>query len=120
MSGPDSASVHAAVMRHNLPEVTQALARGEAVDALDEEGRTPLFYAVKDGDSAIVDELIRRGANPKAQDKCLETPLHFAAREYQFEVAHRLIEGGANPNGKTTTGTRLYGALYLNRVGEAT
>ena len=57
MSSPDSASVRRAVMRHSLPEVTQALSQGGAVDALDEGGRTSLFYAAKDGDSAIIDEL---------------------------------------------------------------
>ena len=41
-------------MRHSLSEVTQAIAQGEDVDALDREGRTSLFYAAMDGDIAIV------------------------------------------------------------------
>src|SRR5215475_7947908 len=83
VNSPVSTSVHRAVMRHSLSEVTQALSRGGPVHALDDGGRTPLFYAAKDGDSSIVDELMRRGANPNAQDNNSETPLHFAAREYR-------------------------------------
>lgn len=88
MSNPDSpAPVHKAVMRHSSPEVIQAISEGEDVDALDREGRTPLFYATKDGDTAIVAALIERGSNVNVQDKNLETPLHFAAREYRLEAA---------------------------------
>jgi uncharacterized protein len=116
MSSPDSVSVHRAMMRHSLPEVTQALSQGGAVDALDEGGRTPLFYAAKDGDLPIIDELTRHGANPNAQDKSLETPLHFAAREYRLEAAQRLIESGANPNAQDNHGnTPLWRAVFESR-----
>jgi ankyrin repeat protein len=116
MRSPDSAAIHRAVMRRNLPELAQALAEGEAVDALDKGGRTALFYAVMEGDSAIVEELIRHGANPNAQDKNLETPLHFAAREYQLAAAKRLIEEGANPNAQDNHGnTPLGRAVFESR-----
>jgi ankyrin repeat protein len=116
MSSGDIVSVHRAVIRHSLREVILALSQGEAVDALDEAGRTPLFYAAKDGDSAIVNQLIRHGANPNAQDKSLETPLHFAAREYQLEASQSLIESGANPNAQDTHGnTPLWRAVFESR-----
>ena len=81
MGSQKTSAVHKAVMRHSLSEVTQAIAQGEDVDALDREGRTSLFYAAIDGDIAIAAALIRHGANVNAQDKQLETPLHFAARQ---------------------------------------
>ena len=81
MSNLDVDSVHRAVMRHSLLEVIEAIARGGHLEALDRAGRTPLFYAVKDGEVAIASELIRHGADVNARDKVLETPLHFAARE---------------------------------------
>jgi ankyrin repeat protein len=116
MSSPVSAAIHQAVMRHSLSEVVQILAAGGMADVLDEGGRTPLFYAAKDGDSEIVFELIRHGANANAQDKNLETPLHFAAGEYQIQAAKRLIEGGANPNAQDNHGnTPLWRAVFESR-----
>jgi ankyrin repeat protein len=103
-------------MRHSLSEVTQALSQGGSVDARDDGGRTPLFYAAKGGDSSIVDELMRRGANPNAQDNNSETPLHFAACEYRLEAAQRLIESGANPNAQDNHGnTPLWRAVFESR-----
>jgi uncharacterized protein len=116
MSSPDGGLIHRAVIRHSLAEVSQAFSHGEAVDERDEGGRTPLFYAAKDGDSAIVAVLIRHGANPNAQDKSLETPLHFAVYEYQLAAAQRLIEGGADPNAQDDHGnTPLWRAVFESR-----
>lgn len=63
-----------------------------------------MFYAAKDGDSAIAAELIRHGANVNAQDKGLETPLHFAARAYQPEVAELLLKNGAKVDAQDVHG----------------
>ena len=116
MRSPDSASIHTAVMRHSLPEVIEAISSGENVDALDREGRSPLFYAAKDGDLSIVSELIRRGARVNAQDTNLETPLHFAAREFRLNVAKQLIENGANVNAQDAHGnTALSRAVFESR-----
>jgi ankyrin repeat protein len=103
-------------MRHSLPELIQAIERGEAVDALDREGRTPLFYAVMDGDLGITAELIRRGANPAAQDRGFETPLHFAAREYRNDVAELLLKSGASVDAQDGHGnTPLLRAVFESR-----
>jgi ankyrin repeat protein len=116
MRSPDSVLIHTAVMGHSLPEVIQALSLGEKVDVLDREGRSPLFYAAKDGDLAIVGELIRRGARVNAQDTNLETPLHFAVREFRVDVAKYLIENGANVNARDIHGnTPLSHAVFESR-----
>jgi ankyrin repeat protein len=87
--------------------------QGSDVDALDRESRTPLFYAVKDGDTAVVAELIRQGANVNAQDKNLETPLHFAAREYWPGVAELLLKSGAGVDARDAQGnTPLSRAVF--------
>lgn len=113
MSNPDLDPIHKAVMRHSLPEVTQAIAQGGDVNVLDREGRPPLFYAAKDGDSAIAAELIRHGANVNARDKSLETPLHFAARTYQLEVAELLLRNGASVDAQDAHGnTPLSRAVF--------
>jgi ankyrin repeat protein len=104
---------HEAVMRHSLPELIQALERGSAVDSLDREGRTPLFYAAQDGDHAIAAELLRRGATANAQDRHLKTPLHFAASECRTEVAELLLKSGASVDAQDSNGnTPLSDAVF--------
>lgn len=108
--------VHLAVLRHSLGELRNALLEGAAVDALDREQRTALFYTSKDGDFDLAQELLRHGANPNAQDKNLETPLHFAAREYQLASARLLLDSGANVDVQDIHGnTPLSRAVYYAR-----
>lgn len=112
----DADGVHEAVMRHSLPEVIEAIAQLKDVDALDPEGRTPLFYAALKGESAIAAELIRHGADVNAQDKGLKTPLHFAAREYQTELADLLLKSGAKVDAQDAYGnTPLFDAVFGSR-----
>jgi uncharacterized protein len=88
----------------------------KSVDTLDREGRTPLFYAARDGDTAIVAELLRHGANVNAKDKNLKTALHFAANEYQPEVAKLLLANGANVDAQDVNGnTPLSNAVFDSR-----
>jgi uncharacterized protein len=103
-------------MRHSLPDVTHAIVQGTDIDALDRKGRTPLFYAVRDGDLKIAAALIQHGANVNAQDKDLETPLHFAAREYQSEAAELLLQNGANVDAQDVQGNSpLFRAVFDSR-----
>lgn len=109
----DSSPVQNAVMKSSLAELAQA---GGDVDALDREGRTALFYAARNGDSAIVLELISRGAKVDAEDKQRKTPLHFAASGYQLEVAELLLKNGALVDAMDTNGnTPLSDAVFESR-----
>ena len=113
MSGDDMDPVHRAVMARRLPEVARAIERGGDVNALDREGRTPLFYAAMDGDAAIVTELLRHGADVNAKDKGEETPLHFAARGYQPAILALLLKGGAGVDTADSNGnTPLWRAVF--------
>jgi ankyrin repeat protein len=108
--------IHRAVMVHNLPQLREALTRGENVDELDRESRTPLFYAVRDGDLALVSELIGHGANPDARDRSRWSPLHFAAQGYWPEVAELLLKRGATVDARDDYGnTPLWRAVFSSR-----
>ena len=43
--------------------IQNAAAEGDTIDHLDREGRTPLFYAIKDGLLTIASELIALSAD---------------------------------------------------------
>jgi ankyrin repeat protein len=116
MKRPNIGAVHKAVMRHSFAEVALAIAQAEDVNALDREGRTPLFYAVQDGFTTIAAELIRHGADVNAHDKCLRTPLHFAANSFQPELAELLLKNGASVDAQDINGnTPLSDAVFGSR-----
>jgi ankyrin repeat protein len=100
-------------MMRDLAGVREAIRLGDDVDDLDRDGRTPLFYSLRDGELDISSHLINAGANVNARDKNLETPLHFAAREYQVGSAKLLLERGANVDAQDSHGnTALFRAVF--------
>ena len=116
MRSLEAGRVHTAVMTHSVSDLAEAIARGENVEALDREGRTPLFYAVRDGDTAIVGELVKHGAKVNARDKNAETPLHFAARAHQPGVAELLLKNGADVHAQDVHGNSpLFVAVFNSR-----
>jgi len=89
------------VVRLGLKEETEYLLMVGGVDPnqKDDEGRTPLHYAVEYVD--IAELLIRHGADPNARDKIGRTPLHYVKRP---EVAELLIKAGADINARDRDG----------------
>ncbi len=59
---------------------------------------SPLLFAAKSGNLAIVKRLLERRANINIYDHCLNTPLHLAIMYDQTDVALHLIHSGANIN----------------------
>jgi len=86
------------VYRKDLDGLRQAVAHEANLNAVDEDGRTPLMHAVlaTDADSAMVRVLVANGANPNAADAGQKwTALHFAARDQKLPVVQALLDGGA-------------------------
>jgi ankyrin repeat protein len=103
--------------------------------------RTPLFWAVRSGDAALVKLLLASGAEanvraphyyrvnnvisgpeiwhePPERPEAGETPLHLAAEEGHAEVARMLIAKGADQNIKDESGqTPLYRACDKRHLG---
>ena len=63
--------------------------------ALDQDGRSALHYAARDGNVVETEKLVSRGANVNLQDKHGWTPLHFAAQALSGEVVSCLLAHGA-------------------------
>ena len=63
----------------SVKSIPALVAAGSDIDAADAEGRTALHYAARDGQNAVVVELLNHGASVYAQDNRGRTPLHLAA-----------------------------------------
>ena len=63
--------------------------------ALDQDGRSDLHYAARDGDLAAVQKFVSQGADVNLQDKHGWTPLHCAAQALSKEVTTYLLAHGA-------------------------
>jgi hypothetical protein len=95
-SVPTPASLPAAAGLGDVRQAALLLDQGAAVDARDEEGRTPLMLAVARGRLEVVRLLLARGADPNAADNSGRTPLQQARAGNLREVAVLLEQAGAH------------------------
>jgi len=82
----------------------------------DRFGRTPLWWAARDGRADEVTRLLAATENPNARDVDGETPLHAAARFGHADVVELLIVHGARPDGADRNGVT---PLHLAAEAEA-
>lgn len=62
----------------------------------DEDGRTPLHWAVSGNKPEVVSRLLEASANPNAEDEAGWTALHIAASIGNAEVAAKIIDVSAS------------------------
>lgn len=70
--------LYIAACSRDIDEVCKLLVKGVDVNARDDDGKTPLHGAARNGRSKIVALLLENGADVNAQDKDGLTPLHNA------------------------------------------
>ncbi|XP_038146987.1 inversin [Cyprinodon tularosa] len=84
----------------------------------DYEGRTPLHFAVADGNKAVVEVLTSyEGCNVTAYDNLFRTPLHWAALLGHAKIVHLLLErntSGTIPSDSQGATPLHYGAQSNN------
>lgn len=96
---------------HNPDAVELLLSNGAAVDYANGFGKTPLFYAIENGDKAMVSLLLKHGANPNHPYKSTQqledlkceyeiqhtsrTPLMHAAQHSDTTMLALLVDNGA-------------------------
>jgi len=104
----------------SVGDVTRCLSEGADANARDENGMTPLHYAIiipfywaaMSSDEipavetpAVVQVLLDAGADPNARDEDGRTPLHIAAAVSEIPaVVQALLDAGANPQAQTENG----------------
>ncbi|KAJ6257109.1 Myosin-Va [Drechslerella dactyloides] len=74
------------------------------VDAVDEEGSSPLIYAACFGHEEVVTLLVEAGANVNLQDSHKWSPLTWAMTNRHKGIAKILLDHGASSEIKTTSG----------------
>ena len=70
------------------------------MNAIHDDGWTPLHYAVGNGHKEIAELLISKGADVNAKDKIRGNPLHYAVAYDYKEISVLLIAKGADVNAK--------------------
>ena len=78
----------------------QFLVWGADVNVRDEDGCTPLLWAVLAGSRPTVELLLEHGAPVNDSNHDQETPLHWAATIGHVEIAVLLLKRGANVNAR--------------------
>jgi len=67
------------------------------INTWNNNGETPLFIAVEEGNLPKVIDLLNKGANPNQRNRNTDTPLINAIRNKEVKITLTLIEAGADP-----------------------
>lgn len=106
-SASKATALHFAAAQGNSKEIKELLEKGVAVNARDEEDRTPLHWATDLQQTAVFAPLIAAGANVNAKDAFLGTPLYnaiFRDQEEKITVVETLLVEGADVTVKNKDG----------------
>ncbi|RHZ12358.1 hypothetical protein DYB31_004107, partial [Aphanomyces astaci] len=84
-----------------------------ALNAVDEDGRSPLLYAIKANEFATAKLLLDAGADTNVVESNGTSCLHEAAAHGSVRACKALLERGANLNASTKNGTPLHIAVRV-------
>ncbi|GAB5371897.1 hypothetical protein AAMO2058_001619600 [Amorphochlora amoebiformis] len=86
---------------NNTNQLDKALKTGLDPNVEDDDGWTPLHWAVRHKNRDHVNKLLDRKADPNAQDKNGQTALHWAVDTFPYgsnNIARLLLSAGSDPN----------------------
>lgn len=94
-------ALHCAIEKGHKDIAEYLISRGADVNAINDDGFTPLKLAVIRGHREIAERLIEHGAIINPVDTVCMSPLHLAAAAGQVDIAKMLIAKGAIVNTQT-------------------
>jgi ankyrin repeat protein len=104
------------IHQNRFTDIEKLFRSGLDVKKKDSEGRTILFHAVLDDNSALANFFIKKGFEVNVQDNLGWTPLHYCAQNYQVGIAKILIEHSANLEIRDNYGnTALFRATFASQ-----
>jgi hypothetical protein len=115
--------LHAAAALGRTDSVLRLIENGTPIDIADNDGFTPLDFAVSQSHPAVVRVLLDKGANvnPHADNTGRTSPLKDAVSQGNIELASWLLEKGARVNFAGGSGRRpLHSAAVLGNLAMAT
>ena len=86
------------IIKGNITEVQRLLDDDANLELKDQNGYTPLMYAVKQQNPQMVEMLADFGANVNISDDLEDTPLVWASSMNNTEIVKILLENGADPD----------------------
>ncbi|MEN6427711.1 MAG: ankyrin repeat domain-containing protein [Phycisphaerales bacterium] len=90
-----------AVQADEIDTARSLIAEGADVNAREQDGSTPMFWAVAKGHGDIINLLLANGADINARRHNGATALHCALLNYRYDMARLLIASGADPSAST-------------------
>lgn len=112
--------VHWAAFMGESGKVNSHLEKGTDVDAKDDNGRTPLLFAVLGSEREVAEFLLAKGADVNARGRNNETLLHVVAERGRKDMAEFLIAKGAEVDAKAEgNDTPLLYAVMVGNKGMA-
>jgi ankyrin repeat protein len=104
-------SLHDAVIIEDANDLKRLIASGADVNAMDENGQTPLHVAASRGSKKMVELLIEKGARTEAKNISGQTALYDAVELRKVEIVKLLLALGADSRTIMTSGnTALHAA----------
>jgi uncharacterized protein len=97
---PDARLVQAAKSGNSAAAVALLQSKADP-NTPEADGTTPLHWAVRHNDIALVDRLLRAGAKATPANRFGVTPIYLACENASAEAVSRLLKAGVNPD---TTG----------------
>jgi ankyrin repeat protein len=106
-----------AIQNGDVRAARELLQSGADVNAAQNDGSTPLLWAVYQVDEELVADLLRREADPSTANSFGASPLSEAARLANLNLVEQLLDAGADPDSANADGqTPLMLAAYNGSV----
>lgn len=95
---PDSLDLFRAIDLDDVKAIQHAINNGASINNANQDGLTPLHYAVKAGKLAVVECLLQNKANCHSTDNTNKIPLFYAVENQNRQMVEVLLEAKTNPD----------------------